>query len=171
MVTIYRDVKLKLTPKQWIEFSVPRGLTVIWDKYNFKEKTVIGRFTVSENHLDPTERKNEEYLEMIIDSLGDYVVSSNAKHHGFKNVRFGQFTNTWMEHPYTKDLPKDVDIHIPEKHNTAIISKEELTAINSGIKNDSYMIPQLKKYRDERFKPKHKKDGYEVYVGVLEEID
>jgi len=171
MVTIYRDIKLRLTPRQWIEFSVPHGVTVVWDRYNFKEKSVVGRFVVSENHLDPDSRKNEIFLEKLVDSLGEYVISENARNKSLDGVRFGEFSSTWMGHPYTKDLPNDVDIHIAEHHNTATISKKELEDINLGIKHESYTNPNLKKYRDERFKPKERSDGnYDVYVGVLEEI-
>ena len=169
-MVIYKDVKLKITPEQWMAFTVPQGVTIVWDKYNFKEKTVVGRFTVSENHLNPDNRKNEEFLNIMIERLGNYVVKENATHESLKDVRFGEFSSTWMGHPYTKDLPSSTDIHIAKSHNTDIITKQELQDINYGIKYDSYRNPTLKKYRDERLKPKEKGDGYEVYVAVLEEI-
>lgn len=174
--TRYRDVKLKLTPKQWGDFVTPTGIGVIWDHYNFHDHSVVGRFYVSDAHLNPDERKTIEQLDRFIESMGRYVITTNSTHNKFNEVKdislqFGQFTNTWMDHPYTKDLPKDIDLHIPENHNTGIISKSELDAVNYSIKHEADRFPQLKKYRDDRFKPKEKKGGYEVYVGVLESIN
>jgi len=175
LVTIYRDIKLRLNPSQWAQFTVPQGFTVVWDKYNFKDKTVVGRFTVSENHLNPNERHNEIAIQKLVDSLGEYVISDNATNQSLKDVPFGEYTVTMEGHPYLKDLPKSVDVKrsSKEKDTKRFMSKLQIHDINSTIIDNAERFRELKKFRDERFKPTGKsnnKGEIEVYTAVLQEL-
>lgn len=171
----YRDVKLKLTRQQWFNFVTPFGIEVDWDfkNYNDNDNTIVGRFMVSEAHQNPNQRKTKEDLDKYLYSLGQYVITDNARHRGFDGKESGFKTISYMDHPYNKEVPKDVDIHLAtkEKELRKAITKDEVTDINRTIIDNASKFPELKKFRDERFKPRQiNEKEYEIYTAVLEEF-
>jgi hypothetical protein len=180
--TRFIDVKLKLTPRQWANFVTPYGINVVWDDYDMVNNTVVGRFYVSTAHSDQELRKNEDDLKKFLDSMGRYVISLNATHRKLQKVKndgieWGQRTVTHEGHPYLKDVPNEIDVHLSVKDNDLkqYVSKREVEKINFTIMHNATRFPELKKFRDERFKPKAVYDSkgrekFEVYTAVLEEI-
>ena len=171
----YKDVKLRLTKKQWYDFTPPLGIHVDWDfkNYNENDNTIVGRFMVSEAHQNPNERKTKEDLDKYLYTLGKYVITDNDRHRGFENKECGQKTISYMDHPYNKQVPKEVDIHLShkEKELRKTITRDELTDINRTIIDNASKFPEFKKFRDERFKPRQiNEKEYEIYTAVLEEI-
>lgn len=155
------------------------GIDVEWDflHYNKYDNTITGRFSVSLAHQNPKERKTIEDLDKYIESLGRYVISDNSKHIGFEKANeFGQKTVSYMDHPYNKNVPNEIDIHLPvkERELTKTITLEELTDINKTIIDNASKFPELKKFRDSRFKPRDVGKGYgkkyQIYTAMLEEI-
>ena len=176
----YKDVKLKLTREQWYQFTPPEGITVLWDFKNYDnfEHTIVGRFMVSEAHQNPNQQKTKEDLDKYLNDLGKYVISDNARHRGFDDKECGQKTVSYMDHPYNSQVPKDVDIHLShkEKELRKTITRDELEDVNRTIIDNASKFPELKKFRDTRFKPKEIYDSkgnknYEIYTAVLEEIN
>lgn len=171
----YRDVKLKLTKEQWYQFTTPVGITVLWDfkNYNKDDNTIVGRFMVSEAHQNPNQQKTKDDLDKYLYTLGKYVISDNARHRGFDGKEFGQKTISYMDHPYNQQVPKDVDIHLStkEKELRKTITRDEATDINRTIIDNASKFPELKKFRDERFKPRQINDKeFEIWTAVLEEF-
>ena len=160
-------------------FVPPEGIDVEWDfkNYNRYEKTIIARFSVSLAHQNPNHRKSIEQLDKYIESLGRYVITDNALHRGFNNIEFGQKTTTYMDHPYLKAVPKEIDVKLSEKEHelSKIIDLDELREINRTIIGNAYRDRNLKPFRDMRFKPrdvgKGYKKEYEVYTALLESVD
>lgn len=186
-LTYYRDVELRLTPSQWASFIVPIGIEVVWDTYNWKKRSVVGRFYVSEAHLHPEMRKTLEELDQFLESLGDYVITTNAINRDYAKLKtWGQRTLSWEGNPLVEKLRKerkDLDIHRVNtegktniedaRHYDAkqLISKQELTDINSAIIYESTRDPFMKQFKDKRQKYERATDkGYEVYTAILEEV-
>lgn len=188
-LTYYRDVEIMLTPRQWSTFVTPMGIDVLWDNYNFKKNTVVGRFFVSEAHVHPDMRKTLEDLDRFIESLGDYVVTDHSRNVELeKNVKhWGQRTLSYEGNPLVEAMKKerkDIDIHRVDTEGRAgieegrhydakrIISKEDLLEINQGIIVEADKDPVLKRFKDSRQKyERQTNDGYEVYTAILEEIN
>ncbi len=175
----YKDVKLKLTRRQWYNFTPPEGITVDWDFRNYDEyeHTVVGRFMVSEAHQNPNQQKTKEDLDKYLYSLGNYIITDNARHRGFDDKECGQKTVSYMDHPYNQEVPKSVDIHLSPKERELrkTITADELTDINRTLIDNASKFPELKRFRDERFKPReiYNSKGhklYEVWTAYLEEI-
>lgn len=187
-LTFYRDVELELTPRQWSEFLTPSGISVVWDSYNFKKQSVVGRFYVSEAHLHPDMRKTSEDLDYFLESLGDYVISDNARNCELeRNVKdWGQRTLSFEGNPLVDALKKDrkdLDVHRVNtegkitmeegRHYDAkrIITKEELQDINKSIIVEATIDPVLKKYKDKRQKyERQTNDGYEIWTAIIEDV-
>lgn len=180
--TQYLDVKLRLTPRQWANFAVPYGIGIIWDDYNMQEQTVVGRFYCSLAHENIEQRKTEEELDRFLESMGRYVITTNAVHSKIRKIEsdgivWGQRTVTHQGHPYLKQVPSDIDVHLSEKDNDLkqFVTKDVIDGINYTIKDNAYRFRELKNFRDERFKPRQVYDSngktkYEIYTAVLEEI-